>query len=246
MVGGFGGIKIREKKMYLKDEDLVKFSRTFHMPFSPGITSDDKVHKSLEFFEGKEVIVTEKMDGENTTHTRLKTHARSVDSKGHWSRERMRALQSELSYKLNEPQFLEIHRICGENLVAAHSIQYENLDAYFQCFAIWNRENVCYSWDDTEIFAEELGLVTVPVLAKGIYQDGFILNHNNKIGLINLYTGVSSQGGIQEGFVMRIADSFHYDDYSKCTAKFVRANHVTTDVHWMQSEAIENRVKNAA
>ena len=79
--------------MYLNDDDLVKFSRTFHMPESPGVTSDDKVLKSLDHFIGKEVVITEKADGENTTHTRTKTHARSVDSKAHWSRDRMRALQ---------------------------------------------------------------------------------------------------------------------------------------------------------
>lgn len=37
-----------------------------------------------------------------------------------------------------------------------------------------------------------------------------------------------------EGYVVRISDSFHYDDFSKSVAKCVRAGHVgSTDDHWM-------------
>ena len=83
----------------LADECLVKFPRTFHMPFSPGATSDDKILKSLDHFIGLEVVVTEKVDGENTTFTRTRTHARSVDSANHWSRAPMKRLHSELCWK---------------------------------------------------------------------------------------------------------------------------------------------------
>lgn len=233
-------------KEYLKDEDLVKFSRTLHMPFSPGITKDDKVHKDLNFFVGKEVIVTEKADGENTTIARLKTHARSVDSKAHWSRERMRALHSELKWKLDQPQFKDIHRICGENMVAQHSIGYNKLPSFFLCFAIWDRYNVCYSWDDMEILCNELEISLVPLLARGIFQkDNTILKHDGSIvKLLDLYTGESKLGGEQEGMVLRIASEFHYNDYAKAVAKFVRPNHVTTDEHWLFAEPIENILEN--
>lgn len=42
-----------------------KYPRTLHLPGSPGMTDDDKVIKSLAGFEGEEVVVTAKMDGEN-------------------------------------------------------------------------------------------------------------------------------------------------------------------------------------
>ena len=45
--------------------DYVKYQRTYHCPWSQGITDDDRVHKNMSRFEGKRVIVTEKMDGEN-------------------------------------------------------------------------------------------------------------------------------------------------------------------------------------
>lgn len=42
-----------------------KYPRTYHLSSSPGKTSDDKVISDMSEFEGKEVVVTEKMDGEN-------------------------------------------------------------------------------------------------------------------------------------------------------------------------------------
>ena len=68
-----------------------KYPRTFHLPWSPGCTSDDKVLKSVDHFVGKRVIVTEKMDGENTTISKNKIYARSIDSKDHESRHWVKA-----------------------------------------------------------------------------------------------------------------------------------------------------------
>lgn len=231
--------------MYLEDNDLVKAPRTFHLPFSPGVTSDDKVLKTMDHFIGKQVVVTEKMDGENTTHTRAKTHARSIDSKAHWSRDRMRALQQDLKWKLEQPQFRNVHRICGENLVAKHSIEYKGLPSYFLCFAIWDRQNTCFSWDDMELLADELGVSLVPLLARGVYEkDGSILQlDGSKIKIENLYSGVSKFDGKQEGFVMRLASAFHYTHYATSVAKYVRENHVTTDTHWMFEAPTENKLK---
>ena len=45
----------------------VKYGRTMHLPFSPGIHDDDKALKDCSQFFGKQVICTEKADGENTT-----------------------------------------------------------------------------------------------------------------------------------------------------------------------------------
>lgn len=48
-------------------DNFVKYPRTFHLPFSPGKLGDDKaISDELmeEWFSGKDVVVTEKMDGE--------------------------------------------------------------------------------------------------------------------------------------------------------------------------------------
>jgi hypothetical protein len=63
-------------------ESHTKYPRTFHLPWSEAVTSDDKVVPSVVHFEGNRVVVTEKMDGENTTMYRDYVHARSLDSKG--------------------------------------------------------------------------------------------------------------------------------------------------------------------
>lgn len=227
-------LNVRQKIMILQDDDLVKFSRTFHVPFSPGTTNDDKIVKTLDHFIGKETVITEKLDGENTTGTRKRVHAKSIDSKRHWTRNRVKTLFTDIQWKLSLPQFQDIHRICGENMQGKHSIHYTEMESYFYCFAIWDRQNRCYSWDDMVLLCEELGVKPVPLLKRGIYTEGF---------LDGLYTGESKLGGIQEGYVIRLADSFHYDDYGTSVAKYVRAEHVQTDEHWMQTCDTENELK---
>jgi hypothetical protein len=43
-----------------------------------------------------------------------------------------------------------------------------------------------------------------------------------------------------EGYVIRLADSFHYKNFQKSVVKYVRKNHVKTDKHWMQQTIIKN------
>lgn len=71
-----------------------KYPRTAHLPWSPGATSDDIYQGNLSPFAGKQVVVTEKMDGENTTLYRDFVHARSIDSRFHPSRTWVKALQA--------------------------------------------------------------------------------------------------------------------------------------------------------
>lgn len=93
-----------------------KYPRTLHLPYSPGSTTDDKKLSSTKHFSGKSVIVTEKMDGENTTIYNFGTHARSLESSHHPSRSRVKALQASLSIPNG-------WRICGENLYAAYTMK---------------------------------------------------------------------------------------------------------------------------
>lgn len=44
-----------------------KHPRTYHLPWSEEVHGDDKVLKSTAHFDGEEVVVTEKRDGENTS-----------------------------------------------------------------------------------------------------------------------------------------------------------------------------------
>lgn len=73
----------------------IKYPRTLHLPWSLGRTSDDKVLSSMDHFSGREVVVTEKMDGENTTIYSDGLHARSTTSQRHPSRSWVASLDGE-------------------------------------------------------------------------------------------------------------------------------------------------------
>jgi len=197
--------------------DYVKYPRSWHLPWS-NPSKDDRVLKECSQFEGKRVIVTEKMDGENTTIYSDYIHARSIDGRNHWSRSWVKNLQGRIGYEIPKGW-----RICGENLYAVHSIKYDDLNSYFYVFSIWTDENVCLSWDDTKQYCDILELEMVPVLYDGIWDESKI----RSLWSEKDYDSV-------EGYVVRLADSFSYFNFNKSLAKFVRANHVSPDNHhWM-------------
>ena len=196
----------------------VKYPRTWHMPDSPGATTDDKRLAHLTFFENQSVVITEKMDGENTTLYRTELHARSIDSgfSGHPSRDWVKAFHNRIALDIPEGW-----RICGENLYAKHSIAYSNLKSFFYGFSIWNTDNVCLSWEDTLEWFELLGIVPVPTVYRGTFD----------MGRLHKLCRSTTLGG-KEGVVMRLTDAFPYAKFSNSVAKYVRANHVQTDRHW--------------
>lgn len=193
-----------------------KYPRTPHLPFSKGATKDDKILASTDHFWGKRVVVTEKMDGENTTIYRDYCHARSLESKHKpyhsWLLSYISAFQGQIP---------DAWRICGEYLYAVHSIEYTALPSYFMAFSVWNEKNECLSWQDTTEFLSTLGIQSVPVLYEGIYDE-------EKIKKI---AENATQSGA-EGIVVRLSDGFSYDDFSTSIAKFVRENHNQTDKSW--------------
>lgn len=207
----------------------IKYPRTAHLPWSPGATDDDIRKSGFPELAGREVIVQEKMDGENTSMYNDHIHARSIDSPYHESRTWVGNLHGAIKHDIPEG-----YRICGENLQAVHSIEYFDLHSYFQVFSIWNRFE-CLSWDDTVDWCELLGLTTVPVLWRGNF-DEFEKIHNMFDRLL--------QGESHEGYVVRLADKFHYDDFTKYVGKFVRPHHVQPESrHWRSGKMTENGLK---
>jgi len=213
------------------EEVRFKYPRTPHLPWSPGSTSDDRILTTTAHFNGKIVVVTEKMDGENCTIGKGYTHARSLDSPPHESRNWVRGLAGRITHELPDGW-----RLCGENMYARHSIPYDALPSYFLLFSVWDEHNNCLSWDETEMVAEMLGIHTVPVLYKGPWDE-------KKIAAV--FDGLSkySHGGPAEGYVVRTAGSFPYSAFDQNIAKFVRAGHVQdgTD-HWMQQKVVPNKL----
>lgn len=209
----------------IPDGNRKKYPHTYHVEWSENIGGDDKVQHDLSYLIGKQIVITEKMDGENTNMYREYIHARSLDSNNHPSRNWVKGLWGSIRYDIPEDW-----RICGENLYAKHSIFYEELPSYFMVFNIWNENNVCLSWDDTVDWCTLIGIEHVPVIYRGIFDVDVI--KNIKVDPIK-----------QEGFVVRLADTFHFDDFSKYMVKFVRKGHVQTDEHWMSQPIVPNKLK---
>jgi hypothetical protein len=203
--------------------DRVKYPRTHHVPWSPGINDDDRVHPDMSAFAGRRVIATLKMDGENTTLYRSGLHARSVDSGSHPSRNWLKAFHARICGDIPDGW-----RVCGENLFASHSIAYSTLPSYFMGFSIWNEANECLPWDETLEWFELLGIQPVPVLFDGLYDDRILRKlHQPEV-----------DGQEQEGWVLRLADGFNYGAFRTAMAKFVRAGHVQTTKHWMHGQPV--------
>jgi hypothetical protein len=208
--------------------NLFKYPRTYHLPWSEGLQSDDKKTPSLGAFYDLDIVVTKKMDGENTSLYRNHYHARSLDSKHHPSRDWIKSFHGAI--KRNIP---ENWRICGENMYATHSIHYSNLESYFLGFSIWNEENICLSWPDTLEWFGLLDITPVEEIWQGKFED-FLKIHNQFD---------STLGENLEGYVVRNLNAFHYDDFSTNVAKVVRKNHVQTDEHWMHKAIVPNKLK---
>jgi hypothetical protein len=210
--------------------NYVKFPRIYHFSDSPGLQHDDRRHEDESVFDGKYVVGTIKMDGECcSSYQDGHTHARSLDSGAHPSREWIRKYMGEKAYQIPENW-----RICGENLYAKHSIHYKHLLNYFYLYTIFNEKNEVLSWEDTLTWAELLDLTVVPVFYEGIYN-------RQKIHSAFNYWESTSLDEV-EGYVVRIVDSFSFEDFSKYYVKFVRRNHVKTDELWMYQPVIPNEL----
>lgn len=206
----------------------VKYPRTYHLPWSQGVTDDDRVMEDPDrYFGGKEIVITEKMDGENTTMYPDYIHARSIDSGSHPSRGWVKNLHGQIAHDIPNGW-----RVCGENLFAQHSLEYTDLPSFFMVFSIWDDRNVCLSWDDTIGYAVCLGLHTVPLLYRGPYSSSMVQQIAQSLDFSRT-----------EGYVIRLADEFPYRAFRQSAAKFVRRSHVTTTHNWMMQAVRPNQMQ---
>ena len=218
---------LRQGNMLSIFRKYMKYPRTFHLPWSPGMHDDDRMLETTSSFDGQEVVITEKMDGENTTMYDDYIHARSVDGRSHASRAWVKNFWA--AVRINIPGTF---RICGENMYAKHSIGYDQLDSYFLGFSIWNRD-VCLSWDETVEWFALLEIPLVKILYRGIYSEQQAKD---------LLSSLDTQQ--VEGYVLRVAKSFHLKEFSTCVGKAVRKGHIQTTKHWFYGQPIEpNKLK---
>ena len=205
---------------------MSKYNRTYHLPFSPGTTSDDRISKTVDSILGIEVVISEKLDGENCGMVKDGVYARShaTFTTSPWSKE-VRQLHSILRHDLSDDVFL-----FGENMEGIHSIEYSDLTSYFYLFGVRDNYN-WISWDEVEEYSYILDVPTAPVLFRG-----FINTYEELKTIVeDLVLQPSSLGGKREGIVIRNANSFHNDDFSQNVMKWVRKGHVQTGEHWTRN-----------
>lgn len=206
---------------------MSKYNRTYHLPWSKGTTNDDRISNDISYLIGKEIVITEKLDGENTGFTNDGVYARShaTFTTSPWSREVRQLHSVKVKGYIEEDLFL-----FGENMEGVHSIEYSNLKSFFYLFG-GRLNEIWLSWDKVKEYAYLLDLETVPELFEGIVNSEKEL----KELVEKLINEPSLLGGEKEGIVIRVKDSFDDSNFSKCVLKWVRENHVKTDEHWTKN-----------
>ena len=136
----------------------------------------------------------------------------------------MKALCSQVGHLVDASEALY-----GETLVAVHSIEYDALQAYFLLFGIHSTagdRSTWLSWDDVEQRAGEIGVMTVPVCFRGVFQSPADM----EAWMAHAATQPSRHGNHirPEGFVVRVARQFDTGEFDRCVAKYVRKGHVQT------------------
>lgn len=214
-----------------------KYGRTYHYPFSPGTTNDDRIqHDYWQYITRMQQLVhTEKLDGENNCLSRLGVFARShaAPTTSPWT-EAIRRYWELIKHDLGD---LEVF---GENLYAVHSIEYRDLDHHFYVFAI-REQGRWLSWDETKFYAGMLDLPVVPeikLMPAPLEQTAFekeVLALSQGSGAFRPHDIISGKPVTMEGIVTRNAAAFPAEQSAMNVFKFVRKGHVKTDEHWTRN-----------
>lgn len=213
-----------------------KYGRTYHYPFSPGTTSDDRI--SHEYWDHvsriKSIVHTEKLDGENNCLSRYGVFARShaTHTTSAWTqsiRERWNLIKNDLG---------DIE-IFGENLYAIHSLEYRKLEQHYFVFAVRLQE-VWLSWEEVKFYAAMFDFPTVPVLStvsatdRASYEKE-IISFSAASSLFDSYDVATGKPSTREGVVSRNSAEFAVSEFASNVFKFVRKGHVKTDEHWTRN-----------
>lgn len=213
-----------------------KYGRTYHFPFSPGTTSDDRINHTYweDFSRIPHLIHTEKLDGENNCLSRHGVFARShaAPTISPWTRS-LRQRWESLKHDLGD---LEVF---GENLFAIHSIEYLRLEEHFYVFAI-RLNDQWLSWEETEFYARFFDFPTAPILATTttplpkIDFENHLLQLTSQPSTLGSIDILTNQPCTMEGIVTRNSANYSVSDFTKNVCKYVRQGHVKTDQHWTQ------------
>lgn len=214
----------------------LKYPRTFHLPYSPGATSDDKIVSSSECLIHVPIIISEKLDGENSSleHENVFARTHAAPSK-HPSADHLKKFHASIKHLIPS----EVQLFC-ENVFAVHSIAYEALLSYVYLFAV-RQNDTWLAWEEVEGWAMTIGAPSVPVLFSGSAKSEKELKT-----LVEVHMKEQSVcGGQREGVVVRVASGFKDHEFPFKVQKCVRQSHVKTSNHWKNQPIVRNKLKAA-
>jgi len=201
---------------------IPKYPRTFHFPFSPNISNNDRIIKDISPFLNKQLIITEKLDGDNTAIYNGEVYSRSNTSTA--SHESFNIIKNIFAWKTIN---IKDKVFYGENLYRVHSITYNNLSSYFYVFNILSG-NIWLPWKNITDICQELDFKTVPYVDKKVFKSStelkdFLLNEINKESIL---------GGIREGLVVRPYDGFFSTSFNSHVGKIVSKSFSNDNINW--------------
>jgi hypothetical protein len=215
-----------------------KYPRTPHLPWSAGVTRDDRVIASLDELNSRELIVTEKLDGSNICFTKEVVFSRGGNAT-HASFDWLKGWHAGIRNLLIKDVYYY-----AEYCYAVHSITYLGLDHYVNLFAVRSEYDsgmgdVWWPWEDIVRYSATLDIPTVPVI--GAYRANSIEQLKKDSEFITKEQ--SFYKGPREGFVVRYPGYIRIDQFDTHVAKWVREGHVQTDDHWMHQAIVKQSLR---
>ncbi|SQI41039.1 Uncharacterised protein [Leminorella richardii] len=130
-------------------------------------------------------------------------------------------------------------RFFGENLYAIHSIEYRHLEHDFFVFAVRCKD--CWlSWEEVKFYAALFDFPLVPELeiattdSKAEFGQLIVEKASEPSRFLSWDTQMNLLCSM-EGIVSRNRDEYPVDAFMNNVFKYVRKNHVKTDVHWKRN-----------
>jgi hypothetical protein len=213
-----------------------KYGRTYHYPFSPGTSSDDRINHDYwqDIKKIENLVHTEKMDGENNCLSRYGVFARShaAPTTSPWTQ------KIRVQWELIKNDLGDIE-IFGENVYAVHSIEYRKLDHHYYVFGI-RLNDQWLGWDEVKFYAALFDFPTVPELkvVRPVDEATFrreVMALVSENSVFDSYDVALKTRCTREGLVSRNADAYQVDEFARNVFKYVRKGHVKTDEHWTRN-----------
>lgn len=206
---------------------VAKYPRTPHLPYSETVSRDEKRWLSAAQLVGREVVLTEKLDGSGVCLAGEGLYARSrASGPTHPSFAALWPVWAEVR-NLVEDEHLSIF---GEWAYAVHSVWYPRMqpENWLSVIGVRDeRDGSWWGWHEVEALAEKVGVPTVPV------DEYLVVETEDELKARVRAAGAkpSRYGPEREGVVVRTVAGFGGDEFGSCVAKWVRAGHVAGE-HW--------------